>query len=215
MGSPPTDDRWDRIAAERRRLAEDLATLPDGRWSAPTWCERWSVEQVVAHLTAGATTGRWAWLRSMAAARFDPAVHNQRRLAEHLGPTPGHTLDRFRAAIDSRTAPTGDLWAWLGEIVVHAANIREPLGLATRPPVEAVVPVAIGYAGRDFAVNSRRAIRGVRLVATDSDFSAGRGPVAQGTTLDLVLAMAGRGPAVARLTGDGTAVLRSNLSGSR
>lgn len=43
----------------------------------------------MAHLTAAASTPFLAWLRSMAGARFRPAVHNQRRLKEHLGATDG------------------------------------------------------------------------------------------------------------------------------
>jgi uncharacterized protein (TIGR03083 family) len=201
-------DTWEAVAAERRQLLTDLEALPASRWAEPSLCAGWSVEHVVAHLTAAATTGRWAWLRSIAAARFDADRHNERRLAEHRGPTPADTLARFRTVVDLRVAPTGDLWAWLGEVVVHAADIREPLGIPTRPAPEHAAVVAAGYARKDFAVPSRRAARGVRLVATDSDFTAGDGPVAEGSTLDLVLAMAGRPTAADRLVGDGAAVLR-------
>ena len=206
------EQHWQAIRTERARLADDLEQLTDEQWSAPSWCAGWTVEDVVAHLTAGASTGRWAWLRSIVGARFDADVHNARRLAEHRGPTPAATLAGFRSVVGSRIAPTGDLWAWLGEVVVHGADVREPLGIATAPATEATVAVAEGYARRDFAVSSSTTARGLRLVATDSTFRTGDGPVVEGTTLDLVLAMAGRPPAAARLRGDGAAALTARVA---
>lgn len=203
---------WSAIREERARFAAELAALPLEAWSAPTLCGAWSVEDVVAHLTAGARTGRWAWLRSIAAARFDADRHNARRLAEHRGPAPADTLAGFRAVVDSRVAPTGDLWAWLGEVVVHGTDVREPLGLPGVPDPEAVEAVAVGYARRDFAVASRTVAKGVRLVADDSGFCAGDGPEVTGTTLDLVMAMAGRPSAVGRLAGEGAPVLAAAVA---
>lgn len=211
MTRTTSEQHWEMIRAERGRLADDLEALRPAEWSAPTLCADWSVEDVVAHLTAGASVGRWGWLRSIAGAGFRPAVHNARRLAEHRGPTPAQTLDRFRGVVDSRVAPTGDLWAWLGEVVVHGSDVREPLGIRTAPDPDAVLVVAEGYVRKDFAVASRSTARGLRLVATDSSFRAGDGPTVEGTTLDLVLAMAGRPTAASRLRGDGASVLVERL----
>ncbi|MFC6417206.1 maleylpyruvate isomerase family mycothiol-dependent enzyme [Sanguibacter inulinus] len=211
MTRTTSEQHWEMIRAERGRLGDDLEALRPAEWSAPTLCADWSVEDVVAHLTAGASIGRWGWLRSIAGAGFRPAVHNARRLAEHRGPTPAQTLDRFRGVVDSRVAPTGDLWAWLGEVVVHGCDVREPLGIKTAPDPDAVLVVAEGYIRKDFAVASRSTARGLRLVATDSSFRAGDGPTVEGTTLDLVLAMAGRPTAASRLRGDGASVLVERL----
>ncbi|MGN8245580.1 maleylpyruvate isomerase family mycothiol-dependent enzyme [Cellulomonas soli] len=200
---------WSAIAAERAALVTDLENLSPDQWSHSTLCAAWSVEDVVAHLTAAASTGRWAWLRSIVGARFDADLHNERRLAEHRGTSPEATLTAFRAVVDARIAPTRDLWAWLGEVVVHAADIREPLGLASWTPTDVAAAVAEGYARKDFAVGSRTAVKGLRLIACDSAFDVGTGPVVEGTTLDLVLAMAGRATAAARLTGEGAPQLAS------
>ena len=206
------DEHWSTIRAERVRLLGDLSTLTTDQWSDQTLCARWSVQDVVAHLTAGASLGRWAWLRSIVGARFRTDVHNERRLAAHRGPTPAQTLKGFQAVVDSRVAPTGDLWAWLGEVVVHGADIREPLGISTVPDVDAVVTVAEGFVRRDFAVSSRSTAKGLCLVATDSAFRAGDGPVVEGVTLDLVLAMAGRPAALPRLRGEGVPVLAERIA---
>ncbi|MEJ2864004.1 maleylpyruvate isomerase N-terminal domain-containing protein [Actinomycetospora flava] len=72
---------------ERAALAGDLAGLTDHQWATPSLCDRWTVEETVAHLTAAASIGPWRWLRSVLGARFDFDLHNDRRLAEHRGAT--------------------------------------------------------------------------------------------------------------------------------
>jgi hypothetical protein len=57
-------------------------------------------------------------------------------------------------------------------------------------------------------VMSRKRIRDLRLTATDGPFTAGAGPRVSGTTLALVMAMAGRTAYCDELDGDGVAILR-------
>jgi len=210
--SPARPTPWSLVHAERAALADDLAGLDAGQWARPSLCGRWTVEQVVAHLTAAASVGRWRWMASILGARFDPGLHNERRLAEHLGATPAETLDRFRRVVDSTTAASGHTAAWLGEVVVHAQDVRRPLGLQRTPSVEAVTEVARFFARRDFTVDSRSAIRGLRLEATDGPFAAGEGLLVSGTTLALTMAMAGRGAYCDDLTGPGVDPLRARCT---
>ncbi|WP_432536340.1 maleylpyruvate isomerase N-terminal domain-containing protein [Kineococcus arenarius] len=73
---------------ERAALTQRLASLTPAQWALPSLCGRWSVEDVLAHLSTVTATERTRWPRSMVAARLDPDVHNDRRLAEQRGPTP-------------------------------------------------------------------------------------------------------------------------------
>ncbi len=200
---------WAAAHAERAALADDLATLGPEQWAQPSLCGRWSVEEVVAHLTAAASIGRARWIASALGARFDFALHNDRRLAEHRGATPAETLARFRRIIPSTTSTFGPTAAWLGEVVVHAQDIRRPLGIDHTPPVGAVTEVARFVAGRDFTVAGRTAVDGLRLEATDGPFATGTGPLVSGPTLALTMAMAGRTAFCDDLAGPGVAVLRS------
>jgi uncharacterized protein (TIGR03083 family) len=202
------DDLWSAIHTERAALADDLADLDPAQWATPSLCGDWTVEEVVAHLTAAASIGRFRWIRSMLGARGNPDVHNARRLAEHRGATPAETLARFRAAIPNTVAPSGHTPAWLGEVVVHAQDIRRPLGIARTPSIEATTAVAEFFAGRDFAVASKKAIAGLRVEATDGPFTAGEGPVVRGSTVALVMAMAGRSAYCDDLEGEAVATLR-------
>jgi uncharacterized protein (TIGR03083 family) len=142
---------------------------------------------------------------------FRPDVHNQRRLAEHRGSTPAETLDRFRAVITSTTAPSWHTPAYPGEVVVHAQDIRQPLGLVRAPGIDALTPVAGFFARRDFTVASHTHIAGLQLRADDGPFAAGTGPLVTGSTLALVMSMAGRAPYLAELDGPGVPALRSRL----
>ena len=211
MAQVPSDRLWPLAHAERAALAEDLAGLGAPQWRHATLCGDWDVEQVVAHLTAAASLNQWRWLRSMLGARFRPDVHNERRLAECRGSTPAETLDRFRAVITSTTAPSRHTPAYLGEVVVHAQDIRQPLGLTRTPGVGALTPVAGFFARRDFTVASRTRVTGLQLRADDGPFAAGTGPLVTGPTLALVMSMAGRASYLAELDGPGVPALRSRL----
>lgn len=209
--SSEKDPLWALIRAERAALAEDLAGLSTEQWQHGTLCGQWNVEQVLAHLTAGASMNQRQWLQSMIAARFRPDVHNQRRLVEHLGRTPAETLDQFRGVIDSTIAPSSHTAAYLGEVVVHAQDIRQPLGIPRTPAPEALAAVADFYTSRDFAVPSRSMADGFQLRATDGRFTTGYGLLVTGPTLTLVMSIAGRSAYLDQLAGPGAGTLRSRV----
>ena len=203
---------WSAAATERAALADDLAGLHEAQWAQQSLCGRWVVEEVVAHLTAAASIGAVRWFGSVLGARFDFDLHNDRRLAEYRGTTPTETLEWFRRIVTSTTSAPGPTAAWLGEVVVHAQDIRRPLGLARTPAVETVTEVAGFYARRDFTVAGRSAIEGLRLEATDGPFTTGTGPMVSGTTLALTMAMAGRSAYCDDLTGPGVPTLRNRCT---
>ena len=203
---------WKHIHEERARLLAVLDDLEPHQWQAASSCAQWSVEDVVAHLSAAANTGTWAWIRSILRARFNADQHNQRLLSRYRGTNPEQTLDIYRRSVASTIAPTKDLPAYLGEVIVHGQDIARPLHVSLTPDPVAVLEVAPFHVVKDFAVNSSRLVRGLRLEADDADFDAGDGPLVRGALLDLVMAMAGRSESVASLGGDGVAELRQRLS---
>ena len=151
---------WPAVHAEQSVLADDLEQLDQEQWGHQSLCGRWTVEDVVAHLTAAASTGRLRWLSSVAGARFDSSLHNQRRMAEHQGDRPGETLQRFRRIVNSTTAPSGHVPAWLGEVVVHAQDIRRPLGIERAPAIDAVTEVADFFCPSRFHREKSQSYRG-------------------------------------------------------
>jgi uncharacterized protein (TIGR03083 family) len=211
MARSRDDHLWALAHAERAALAEDLSGLSDDQWRHSTLCGQWDVEEVVAHLTAAASLNQWRWVRSMLGARFRVDVHNQRRLVEHRGSTPAETLDRFQAVIGSTTAPSGHTPAYLGEVVVHAQDIRQPLGLPRTPDIDALTPVADFFVRRNFTVASRTTVAGLQLRADDGPFATSTGPLVTGSTLALMMSMAGRVAYVDQLDGPGVPTLRARV----
>jgi len=198
---------WPLVHAERAALAADLADLTDQRWATPSLCDRFTVREVLAHLTAGASLNPVRWMTGVLRCRFDFDRQVAMRLAEQLGPTPAETLARFRRAMTSTTKPPLPVLAMLGETIVHGEDIRRPLGIRRDYPVPALTRLAEYYQRSDLPVNTRRNARGLRLRATDGPFAAGTGPLVAGPTLALIMAMAGRAIYRGELDGDGVAIL--------
>jgi uncharacterized protein (TIGR03083 family) len=199
---------WSLIHAERAGLAADLAELTEQRWATQSLCERFTVREVLAHLTAGASLNAVRWMAGVIRCRFDFDRQVAIRLAEQLGATPDETLARFRRVMTSTTKPPLPVVAMLGETIVHGEDIRRPLGIEREYPVTTLTTVADYYQGSDLPVLAKKRVRGLRLTATDGPFTAGAGPRVTGTTLALVMAMAGRAAYCDELDGDGVTILR-------
>ncbi|RAY13004.1 hypothetical protein DPM19_21055 [Actinomadura craniellae] len=199
---------WPLIHAERAALAADLASLTDERWATPSLCAGLTVREVLAHLTAAARLTPVRWLAGVIRCRFDFDRQVAMRLAEQLGSTPAETLERFRDSVTSTTKPPLPDLAMLGETIVHAEDIRRPLGIRRDYPIDTLTQVAGYYQGSDLVVLAKGRIAGLRLVATDGPFTTGSGPLVSGPTLALIMAMTGRSAYCDALEGDGVAALR-------
>ena len=196
---------WDLVFAERAALADDLTDFTAEQWRTPSLCAGLTVREVLAHLTAGASDNPVVWFAGVLRNRFDFDANVAQRLAKRLGADPADTLRRFRAIETSRTKAPIPVVAMLGEAVVHAEDIRRPSGLRRDYPIEALTRLAHFYSGSDLMVPSATRARGLRLRATDGDFTTGSGPEVAGTTLALVMALAGRDAYLPELSGDGVA----------
>ena len=205
---PPATGTWSLIHAERAALAAELADLTEQRWAIQSLCHRFTVREVLAHMTAGASLNPVRWMAGVIRCRFDFDRQVDLRLAEQMGATPAETLARFRRVITSTTKPPVPIVAMLGETIVHGEDIRRPLGIERDYPVTTLTAVADYYQGSDLPVLTKKRARGLRLTATDGPFTAGAGPHVSGTTLALIMAMSGRAPYCAELNGDGVTILR-------
>jgi uncharacterized protein (TIGR03083 family) len=199
---------WPLVHAERAALAADLANLTDEQWATTSLCTAFTVREVLAHLTASANLNPVRWLAGVVRCRFDFDRQVAMRLAEHLGATPAETLEGFRRVVTSTTKPPLPTVAMLGESIVHAEDIRQPLGIRHDYPVATLTRVAEYYQGSDLVVLAKGRVQGLRLAAGDGPFRAGSGPIVAGDTLALIMAMTGRTPYCDQLEGDGVAILR-------
>jgi uncharacterized protein (TIGR03083 family) len=204
-------ETWDIIAAGRRELADELDTFTPKQWDTQSLCNRWRVRDVVGHLiaTAEITFGSAFVAMMKAGFRLDTMLERE---ARRLGDNPSEDLiARLRRGVDSHTTPPGakavDV---LSDLVVHTEDIRRPLGLIRPLPEDRARQVAdhLKDQGARFLPAKKR-VDGLRLVATDIDWSTGNGPEVRGPVESLIMAMAGRKVAFADLTGDGVDTLAS------
>jgi len=211
-------DVWTTISAERGALAGDLADLTPAQWDTPSLCGGWTVRDVVAHLSATASLNPALFILGMARARFNFDRFANDRIARHRGADPVATLAEFRGLQNSTSAPPGPTTSWLGEVVVHGADIRRPLGIPHTYARGAVRQVIDFYKGSNLLIGSKNRISGLALYATDHDWRHGQGERdawVEGPLLSLLLAMTGRAAACDDLIGPGVATLRSRCAPTR
>jgi uncharacterized protein (TIGR03083 family) len=200
---------WPVIHAERKALASDLGALGAGQWSSPSLCGNWTVRDVLAHMAATAKITPPSFFSKMLANGFSFEKVQASGVAANLGATPADTLAEFESVITSLKHPPGPLDTPLGEVLVHAEDIRRPLGIHHEYPMGAVVRVADFFKGSNLIIGSKRRIDGLTLRATDTEWSHGTGPEVSGPMLSLLMAMTGRKAALADLSGDGVATLKA------
>lgn len=201
-------DIWPVIWAERSALTADLKAIDDDQWSVPSLCSQWTVRDVVAHMTATAKIAPIAFFPKLLASRFSLSRLQAKDITVERGDSPADALARFEAVTRSVRHPPGPADTMLGETIVHAEDIRYPLRIHHDYPAEAVVQAAEFFKGSNLIIGAKRRIAGLRLRATDTDWSHGSGPEVSGPLLLLVMAMTGRQAVTAGLTGEGVATLQ-------
>ncbi len=201
------DDIWPVVHSERRALAADLADLTPQQWATPSLSEGRTVQQTLAHMAATAAMTPPAFFLKLASAGFRFERMADREIRELTAGGPAATLESFRAVIDRSSGPPGPATSWLGETLVHAEDIRRPLGIAHAYPAAAATRVTDFYAGSNLLIGGKRRIAGLTLRATDTDWSRGDGPAVEGPALALLMVTAGRPAFLAELSGPGQETL--------
>ncbi|GAB3743662.1 maleylpyruvate isomerase family mycothiol-dependent enzyme [Amycolatopsis oliviviridis] len=201
------------VRDERTDFAAFLRTLTPEQWDARTLCSEWTVREVVTHVVD------YDALRFRDL--FTQAVRGGLRLdrmnALGLAREPGRTPDELIARIEDNLEPRGLTAVFGGRVglldsLVHQQDIRRPLGLPRDIPPERLRH-ALAFARHARVIKADKRARGLRLVATDLDWSAGSGPELRGPGEAILLAIAGRDAALGELSGPGAAILASRLDG--
>jgi uncharacterized protein (TIGR03083 family) len=198
---------WSTIHAERKALAADLDGLSEKQWDSRSLCEGWTVRDVLAHMTGTAEMTPGKFFAKIISSGFS-LTKLQAKDIQRVEAT-GDTLAAFKAAMGNTGAPPGPTMTWLGETLVHGDDIRRPLGIKYDYPAEAAAAVADSYKTSNLVMGAKKRIAGLKLVATDTNWSHGEGPEVTGKMIDLLMALAGRKAAVSSLSGEGAATLQA------
>lgn len=193
---------WQHVDTRRAVLADLLEGLPEESWRVPSLCAGWTVRDVAAHLTLSQARVRDVLPWFLRTGSYNGMV---RESAVHLPAGHEEIVATLRSFVGSRrTAPLVTPMEPLIDVLVHTQDVCLPLGIDEPAPPEA----AVAAAERVAVLNARpwfrlrRPLRGVRLVATDTDWAWGEGKVVRGEARWLLLALAGREAALDRLGGE-------------
>jgi uncharacterized protein (TIGR03083 family) len=208
--------RREALAAAREariQLVSDLRALDEADWDAPSLCADWAVRDVIAHMIRLDAFYHRVDRSILQVVRFGGLnrflFEDARRWA--VGRAPRELIDAFEATrYETRIVQRYHVWATfpLTEIVIHGQDIRRPLGIQHGLPDNHLVTVADHLRRRIRRPwGSWTKVGGVRFVASDADWTSGRGPEARGPIEAIIMTLAGRLSALRDLAGEGVALL--------
>ena len=207
------DEVFGLIAAGRRRAADLFDQLNEEQLAVRSLCTGWTVHDMAGHLVTPfcVSMQRFA-VGSIFAGGFDKYSV---KVARKLGQRPiGELTAILRKNAESHFTPPGNgPMAPLTDITVHTRDVARPLGLDVSAPLSTwkvvLTFLTSPTASRGFVPKGRTS--GLRVRATDQDWSYGSGVDVQGPSEALALAILGRRPALSDLSGEGLALLRSRF----
>ena len=200
------------VHAERRSLADFLDDLAPDQWTHQTWCHKWNVQELVAHLTAAGHITALHFFAGFIRTGFNFDRFVEGDLVKYAEGTPAEVLRRFQEIIPSNRKPPGPAYVALGEVMVHGEDIRRPFGVKGDHPAEHLTTLAELYKGTGAPLRAKIRLQGLRLEATDVTWSSGSGPEVRGPCMSLILAMVGRSKALDDCNGPGVSTLRERCA---
>jgi hypothetical protein len=96
-------------------------------------------------------------------------------------------------------------------MIIHTQDIRRPLGIAHTFQPEALSLMANSVIRSNLVLGGKRRATGLKLAATDRDWTAGTGPEVKGPLASIIIVLTGRRAGLPDLSGDGVAVLTSRV----
>ena len=207
---------WVVVDSVRAELADLLDELTPEQRLRRSLCDAWTVRDVGAHLSMAALAPLGFVVSSAVRQgfRFDAMIREgtltwSRRLSdEQVG-------GNLRTLVGNRRLAPGTMWRDpLIDALVHRHDIATPLGATLTDHPEAATTAADWAWDRTvgFPFRAARRLRGLRLVATDTDWARGTGDEVRGPITSLLLLSTGRRTAYRELTGPGADRARATAS---
>ena len=180
------------VAPTYQGLADLLPAEAVHLWDAPSLCENWLVRHVVAHVTMPARLTPEQYGAEMAAAGGDFVVLSNTVATRDAALPVADLLDQLRSpGLHAWQPPGGGAAGALNHAVIHSLDVTVALGRPAAAPAEAVTTVLdqlTAAGGSWFGVD----LTGLRLEATDTDWSWGDGRLVRADSGSLVALLSGR-----------------------
>ena len=209
------EQTWHVIQQQRLAIADLLDGLTPAQWESPSLCAGWRIRDVAAHLTTvSMPPSPGSLLVDLIRARGGFHRLNTLATRRRAGRPTARIVADLRAHAASRKVPVvSNHRNVLFDLLVHGQDIAVPLGLDLPMPLEAATDGASRVWSMGWPFWARRRLRGVRLTATDMEWSVGSGAEIRGPIRALLLLLTGRtstaapllsGEGVTRLAGSAT-----------
>jgi uncharacterized protein (TIGR03083 family) len=190
------------VAAQFQALAALLSTGSDAAWNTGSLCDGWRVREVVAHMTMPARYSQDEFVAELERYGYDfSRLSNEVASRDAELPSAQLVADLNSEVLHQWAPPGGGYHGALNHVVIHGLDITVPLGKPRLAPDETMRVIlddlTQGGVHEHFGIE----IKGRRFEASDFDWQYGSGPVLEGTSGDLALAMCGRRVPRGRLKG--------------
>jgi uncharacterized protein (TIGR03083 family) len=183
----------DVIAAHRRSLAGALDTLTAEQWRAPSLCAGWTAAHVLAHQTMPFRISEPDFMAGLERCGGDFTRCSDEIADRDSQLPPAELVAVLRANADTPWSPPGGgLAGALSHDVIHGLDITWPHGLGYDIPERAATAVLDSLTGAGSRSLFGFPLDGIKVAATDLDWSAGHGAELTGRTRDLLPLLAGR-----------------------
>lgn len=202
------------VEAERLSLADLLDELSPEEWRTPSLCEGWTVHEVVAHLTLVTRLSKPAAIAGMVRARFDiNRLIGDAARARAAEFAPAELVAQLRETAGSESRPLlAQRRDPLVDVLMHGQDIARPLR-RPRPMDPERVAEALSHVWASSFYKTRTRFDGIRLAATDSEWSVATGPEVRGPGGELLMLMTGRPAGLDGLGGEGLDEAASRIRG--
>lgn len=199
---------------ERADLLALLRQLSPAQWDASSLCTNWRVRDVATHIVSYDELSKAATVATFLRGGLRIGTVNDVALTRYRDLDTDRIVDLVARNLRPRGLPSGFKGGIaLTDGTIHHQDIRRGLGLPRTIPEHRLVPVLTFSLGAP-TLPSKSNTRGLRLIASDVDWTAGDGLEVTGPGEALLMAAAGRPSALDDLSGDGLPTLRKRVERS-
>ena len=196
---------------ERADLLALLQELTHAQWNAQSLCANWRVRDVAIHIVSYDELSTVATVATFLRGGLRTGRVNDVALARYRDLDTDAILELVARNQHPRGLPSGFKGGIaLTDGTIHHQDIRRALGLPRTIPAHRLVPALTFSLGAP-TLPSKGNAKGLKLVSTDVDWTAGDGPEVTGPGEALLMAAAGRGQALDDLHGDGLPTLQKRV----
>jgi len=201
---------WELAGKARSDFADMIEPLTPEQLQEQSLCTAWTAQGVLAHVTSFVETGAFGFVGALAKSGFNFDKGSIIMADQQLERPVSDVLASLRRnAAKSAPMPGFPEAMTVSDVAIHTQDVRRPLALPGTLD-EAVLQQALDFLTTDKKATTlvdRRPLDGVRLVATESDWSFGEGAEITGTSEAIMMGLANR-PVLDELSGEGLAICR-------